>query len=99
MSDPYDFSHTITVGALRELLADLPDDMPVILAKDPEGNGFSPLSSFSQAMYEPESTWAGQTYLTPEDLAERMASPDSEWSEEDGAPEGAVRVVELGPVN
>jgi hypothetical protein len=30
----------ITVGALRDKIASLPDDTPIILASDPEGNGF-----------------------------------------------------------
>lgn len=96
---PHDFRHTITLGGLRDLLDrlpyDLPDDTPVILAKDAEGNGYSPLASFELAMYEPESTWSGQTYPTPEE----MAQPGSGWGEDDAAPDGAVRVVELGPVN
>lgn len=100
--DPYDFSRTIEVGELRRLLAGYPDDMPVVLAEDPEGNGYSPLASFELVMYEPESPWSGQTYPTPEDLAERIADPErfgAGWGEDDAAPEGAVRVVELGPVN
>ena len=34
----------MNVKELRESLAELPDDMEVVLQKDPEGNGYSPLS-------------------------------------------------------
>lgn len=37
---PVQPEHLGTVGALRRLLADLPDDMPVVLASDEEGNEF-----------------------------------------------------------
>ena len=32
-----------TVGTLREALKGLPDDLPVILSRDEEGNGFNDL--------------------------------------------------------
>lgn len=34
----------MNVKELREALTDKPDDMQVILQKDPEGNGYSPLA-------------------------------------------------------
>ena len=70
------------------------------LRKDGEGNGHSPLADAWEAMYVAESTWSGETYITPEDLAEQMAGLNpSGWSEEDAAPDDAERVVVLGPVN
>lgn len=33
----------MTVACLRAALAALPDDLPVVLSKDPEGNGFRAL--------------------------------------------------------
>lgn len=89
----------MTVTELRAVLADLPDDMPVVMASDAEGNSFSPLEDADQAMYVADSTWSGDVYNTPEDLAEKMARPNSEWTEEDAAPDDAVRVLLLGPVN
>ena len=72
----------------------------MILRKDAEGNGHSPLAEAWESMYAAESTWSGQTYITPEDLAEVMAGPNPDgWSEEDAAPDGAERVIVLGPVN
>ncbi|MFD0053031.1 hypothetical protein ACFVHR_04805 [Streptomyces sp. NPDC127168] len=72
----------------------LPDDTLVVLAKDAEGNGFSPLVEVEHAMYRAETTWSGERYLTEEQrLAE--AEPD-DWSE---APDDAVPAVFLWPVN
>lgn len=51
--------HTITVGRLRELLANYPDGYGVVISKDSEGNVFSPFSSADSGDYEPECTWSG----------------------------------------
>jgi hypothetical protein len=85
----------MTVGDLRDVLADYPRDMPVVMAKDGEGNGHSPLADVDVAMYVPDSTWSGEVYATPEEIAD----PDSIHTDEDEAPDGAVRVLLLGPVN
>ena len=95
---PYFEKHT--VGELLDYLATQPRDRKVVMAKDAEGNGHSPLADAWEAMYEPESTWSGATYLTPEQLAEEIAGPNRQgWSSEDAAPDGAERVIVLGPVN
>lgn len=81
--------YVITAGVLRARLEGVPDDTPVILQKDAEGNGYSPLSSVETEgqVYEPGSTWAGEVYDTePED--------EDSYVPEDGTP-----VVLLGPVN
>jgi hypothetical protein len=86
----------LTVRDLRERLSGLPDDMPIILEKDAEGNGYSPLSSVvTDARYEPESTWSGECRASEED-----------WNPEDyhgdtyeEYAEGSFPVVILGPVN
>lgn len=39
----------LTVGSLREALADLPADLPVILSTDEEGNSFSLLWGIEQS--------------------------------------------------
>lgn len=83
-----------TVGELVDYLATQPRDRLVVMAKDAEGNGYSPLADAEEAMYAAESTWAGEVYLTPEELAAK-SDPD-DWTE---APEDAVRVVLLGPTN
>lgn len=84
----------MTVDELRKRLTDLPGDLPVVLSKDGEGNGFSPLADAEQAMYDAESTWAGERY----DLEEvRLAQPHPEHY--DPAPEGSVRALFLWPTN
>ena len=53
----------MNVKELKEIIANLPDDMEVILQKDGEGNGYSPLSGGdSNAIYIPETTWYGDVY-------------------------------------
>jgi hypothetical protein len=86
----------MTLAELRAQLAalDLPDDTLVVLAKDAEGNGHSPLVEVEHAMYLAESTWSGERYLTE---AQRLAEPDpDEYSE---APDAAVPAVFLWPTN
>jgi len=79
-----------TVGALKAALADIPDDTPVILEKDAEGNGYSPLSGvYTDQVYEPDSNWSGRTY----DIEPDPDDSDAYW------PIDGVRVVVLGPVN
>ena len=51
-----------TVGDLRKLLEILPDDMPVVLSSDAEGNGYSPLSITERALYVQENTWSGEVF-------------------------------------
>ncbi|MFD4474630.1 hypothetical protein ACFWPU_00735 [Streptomyces sp. NPDC058471] len=51
----------MNVKELREVLADFPDDMEVILQKDAEGNWYSALSGGEYAWYVAETTWSGYT--------------------------------------
>lgn len=83
-----------TVGELIDYLATQPRDRLVVMAKDAEGNYHSPLAEAAEAMYAADSTWSGDVYLTPEELAAKD-DPD-DWTE---APDDAVRVVLLGPTN
>jgi hypothetical protein len=87
-----------TVGDLMDYLATQPRDRKIVLSKDAEGNGFSPLADAGESMYSAETTWSGDVHPTPEDLAELIAGGGG-WTEEDAAPDGAERVVVLGPVN
>ena len=89
-----------TVGELMDYLATQPRDRKVILRKDAEGNGHSPLAEAWESMYSADSTWSGETHPLPEELAEWMAGPNPQgWSEGDAAPDDAERVIVLGPVN
>lgn len=61
----------MTVKDLREELAGLPDEMIVVMAKDGEGNGFSPLADVDgeNKAYQADTTWSGEVgikKLTPE---------------------------------
>lgn len=53
----------MTLAEFRKALDGFPDDFRVILSKDAEGNGFSPLSQVDGPMtYEEESSWSGEVY-------------------------------------
>ncbi len=83
---------------VRELIAQLQQcdpDMDVIMSEDEEGNGYSPLCEITEGMYSADSTWSGERYATPEEIAAR----DDMTEEDDGAPDGAVRAVFLWPTN
>lgn len=75
----------MNVKELRDALYDYPDNLEVILQKDAEGNGYSPLAGAADAMYQAESTWSGEAIHSddydPEDY------PD------------AIKVVVLWPVS
>lgn len=84
----------MNVGQLRAELESLPDDMIVVLSSDGEGNNKSPLSDTGEAMYRAETTWSGDTYPTPEQIAS-----DDYYLEFSQAPEDSVRALVLWPVN
>lgn len=86
----------MTLAELRAQLdaLNLPDDTIVILAKDAEGNGHSPLVEAEHAMYSAITTWSGERYLTDEQRAAE-ADPD-DYS---AAPDDAVPAVFLWPTN
>ncbi|MER5750661.1 hypothetical protein [Streptomyces sp. NPDC002088] len=86
----------MTLAELRAALdaLNLPDDTLVVIAKDAEGNGHSPLVDADHAMYRADTTWLGERYM-PE--AQRLAerNPD-DWTQ---APDDAVPAVFLWPTN
>lgn len=85
------------LASLRAQLAeldDLPGDTIVILSKDSEGNRFSPLADLDTGLYDAETTWMGDRYMTDEDR-EATGQPD----EYPKAPESAVPAVFLWPTN
>ena len=86
----------MTIDELRQQLAelDLPGDTPVILSKDAEGNGFSPLVEAETAMYAADSTWSGERYMTDQQRQE-TGTPD----DYDAAPDDAVPALFLWPTN
>ena len=48
------------VKELIELLQAKNPEFEVIMSKDGEGNGYSPLSNLSDEMYQADSTWSGE---------------------------------------
>jgi hypothetical protein len=75
----------MNVRELRELLAKYPDDTLVVMSKDGEGNGFSPLEGTTPALYRATSTYAGEVY--------EIGRPPTMIAE------GAARAVVLWPTN
>lgn len=66
-----------TVGDLMDFLQHVPADTLVVLAKDEEGNGYSPLSDPTVGVYEAETTWLGEFYA-------RQVLGDSDYGQPDG---------------
>jgi hypothetical protein len=83
---------------VKELLAALAEADPeadVILQKDAEGNGYSPLAGADlNAVYMPDSTWSGDVY-SMEWTADDACMTAAEWAEMQAKP----RCVVLHPVN
>lgn len=85
----------MNVKELKEAIADLPDDMEVIMQKDAEGNGYSPLRGADpNAIYLPDSTYSGQVYSTKWSADDADAS-ENEWKDMLKKP----RVLVLFPIN
>lgn len=80
----------MNAGELRAALDGVPDGVLVVMAKDAEGNGYSPLAGVDTAettLYEADSTWSGEVLDTTDPDIEAHDYPD------------AVRAVVLEPVN
>lgn len=60
----------MTVAELIRLLKTEDQTRMVVLAKDAEGNAFSPLLEYSKSSYLPESEYAGEVYNDDESPAE-----------------------------
>ena len=88
-ANPHFTKHTVTVGQLRRALEAYPDDAIVILSKDAEGNGFSPLAGDGEVWYTPESTWSGEVHTM---------GPDGDGDTYEPRP-GDLYAVCLDPVN
>lgn len=83
------------VKELKELILNLPDEMEVVLQKDAEGNGYSPLSGAdSNVVYVAETTWYGDIY-SMEWSAEDACMSDEQWENIKAKP----RTLILYPVN
>ena len=84
------------VSELVALLQKEDQDDLVIMSKDGEGNGFSPLSDINKCQYLADSTWSGETSL-------RELTPELRkdgYSEEDVLDDpDAVQAITLWPIN
>lgn len=85
----------MNVKELKEAIANLPDKMEVVLQKDSEGNGYSPLSCVAaDAVYIPDSPWSGDVY-SMDWTADDACMTNEEWEEIKSKP----RTLILAPVN
>lgn len=57
-------------------------DWDIVMQKDAEGNGYSPLAGAEPAKYRAETTWSGNT-LHPDDIASGYYDQDEVDSAED----------------
>lgn len=88
----------MTVGELKNLLAQFNDDAPVILSIDGEGNGYSFLSDGAEYLYDPsDRRYIEQVWMTHEELDVEITKENG-YTEEDRALEGAVSAVVLWPL-
>lgn len=85
----------MNVAELKEILKDLPDDMEVIVQKDSEGNGFSPLAGADpNSIYIAETSWYGDVYDAAW-TADECCMDMEEWEELQAQPRSLI----LFPVN
>jgi hypothetical protein len=96
-----------TIGDLKRMIAvaeaaGLTDDAVVIIAKDAEGNGFSPLADrSSDGVYRAESSYAGSIEYWDEDDVDDLGPDRPTWSEwyADAQADGCVPCLVLWPTN
>ena len=85
----------MNVKELKEAIAELPDDMEIIMQKDSEGNGYSPLYGVDpDAVYVPECDWSGDVYSTKW-TADEACMDEDEWKKLTSKPKALI----LYPVN
>ena len=81
----------MNVKQLRELIADLPDDMEIICSADAEGNGYSDLSGAWQGYYKSEGYRDGYVIGTDEPFSdyEELMDPE-EWEQLTSGPKSLI---------
>ncbi|GGV52375.1 hypothetical protein [Streptomyces spectabilis] len=94
------FDRPLTLSVLRRLIRQewrgLPGTTLVVLARDPEGNGFSPFAAYDYAQYSPDDNGlVGDIYPSPEDL-EKEAELRELFPA--GIPDSAVPALVLVPL-
>ena len=74
---------SFTVGELKELLKDLPDDLPILSATDEEGNGYKVLTTLEEGYLKrsnskrPRYQWDGDEMITDYEVKNRKLSEES----------------------
>ena len=88
-----------TVGDLLAALSKLEPSMPIVVSRDEEGNGFSPLADWSEGTYIPDvwgegdlSTYSGELL---DEEGEEGVDGEGDSDEEDDSDEERVRVKVL----
>jgi len=85
----------VDVKELIDELLKLPSDCEVIIQKDAEGNGYSPLSGVDgNCFYFADDTWAGDVF-SGEWTADECCMSEEDWKKMHGGP----KVVVLHPIN
>lgn len=83
------------VRELIEVLKNADQDAEVILQKDAEGNGYSPVAGVDcDAVYIPDSTWSGNVYSLWWSAEDAMMG-DEEWEGIKSKPTSVI----LYPIN
>jgi hypothetical protein len=93
-----------TVGDLLAALSKLDPSMPIVVSRDEEGNGFSPLADWSEGTYAPDvwgegdlSTYSGE--LVDEEGSDEREEDEEEEEDEDAGERISVKVLVLWPEN
>lgn len=85
----------MNIKELKEAIKSLPDEMEIILQKDAEGNGYSPLAGAdADAVYIPENTCSGTVYSMGW-TADDADMSKSEWNKIKAMPKALI----LYPIN
>ncbi len=84
----------MTVTELIEQLKEMDGERQVILQRDSEGNGHSPLSECWTGTYVPETTWSGEAHLEVLTDGDRAVGFTEDDVRTDGEP-----AVFLSPMN
>jgi len=84
----------MNAGELIKYLKGFDPETEIVLQKDSEGNGYSPLAGVDDGYYVPDSTWSGDFY-DPSFTADDCCMDDDEFAEMQNRP----RSIVLYPVN
>jgi len=74
---------SFTVGKLKELLKDIPDDLPILSATDEEGNGYKVLTTLEEGYLKkshirrPRYHWDGDEMITEYEVKSRKLSEET----------------------